>query len=245
MYGAPVLRYTCPKGFEEEPDAHRAAVIQEWLDLEVAPLLDALDPNLQSVFGQDFGRTGDLTVMVPAQIEQNLRRRIPFILELRNMPHRQQEQIGKFLIHRLPRFVKAAVDARGNGSAVSEFLAQEFGFSRVDLIMATEGWYREHMPPLKTAFEDGTIAVPRDKDVLADLRMIKVIKGVARVPERSVGKDGGQRHGDAGIAIALMYYASRHPGAEIAWTAMPVASRGYDNVANDDDDLPLMEPEAW
>ncbi|WP_295937013.1 hypothetical protein [uncultured Xanthomonas sp.] len=245
MYGAPVLRYTCPKGFEELPDAHRAEVIQEWLDTEVAPLLAALNPELQSVLGQDFGRTGDLTVLVPAQIEQNLRRRIPFILELRNMPHRQQEQIGKFVIKRLPRFVKAAVDARGNGNAVSEFLAQEFGFSRVALVMATEGWYRDNMPPVKKAFEDDTIAVPRDKDVLGDLRAIKVIKGVARVPERSVGKDGGQRHGDAGIAIALMYYASRNPGAEIAWTAMPVSARGYDTVSHDDDDLSIPEPEAW
>lgn len=245
MYGAPVLRYTCPKGFEEEPDSVRAAVIQEWLDREVAPLLDALDPDLQSIFGQDFGRTGDLTVMVPAQIEQNLRRRVPFVLELRNMPHRQQEQIGKFVIRRLPRFVKAAVDARGNGSAVSEFLAQEFGFSRVELVMATEGWYRINMPPLKQAFEDDTIAVPRDRDVLGDLRIIKVIKGVARVPDRSTGKDGGQRHGDAGIAIALMHYASRHPGAEIDWTAMPRGNRGFDTVAQGDDDLSIPEPEAW
>lgn len=245
MYGAPVLRYTCPKGFEELPDAYRESAIQEWLEQKVAPLLKALNPDLQSVFGQDFGRTGDLTVMVPAQIEQNLTRRIPFILELRNMPHRQQEQIGKYVIHGLPRFVKAAVDARGNGSAVAEFLAQEFGFDRVALVMATEGWYRENMPPLKTAFEDDTIAVPRDKDVLADLRAIKVIKGVARVPDRTTGKDGGQRHGDAGIAIALMHYASRNPGSEIEWTAMPTASRGYDNVANVDDDLSIPEPEAW
>lgn len=245
MYGAPVLRYTCPKGFEELPDAYRASAVQEWLDTEVAPLLAVLNRDLQSVFGQDFGRTGDLTVMVPAQIEQNLSRRIPFILELRNMPHRQQEQVGKFVIHGLPRFVKAAVDARGNGSAVSEFLAQEFGFDRVALVMATEGWYRENMPPLKKAFEDDTIAVPRDKDVLADLRAIKVIKGVARVPDRSTGKDGGQRHGDAGIAIALMHYASRNPGSEIEWTAMPVTSRGYDNVANTDDDISIPEPEAW
>ena len=151
------------------------------------PRLQPLDADLQSVFGQDFGRTGDLTVMVPAQIQQNLRRKIPFILELRNMPHKQQDQIAQFVIKGLPRFVKAAVDARGNGHAVSEFLAQEFGFSRVALVMATEGWYRENMPPLKKAFEDDTIAVPRDKDVLTDLRAIKVIKGVARVPDRSVG----------------------------------------------------------
>lgn len=246
MYGAPVLRYSCPKGFEQEPDRVRWAAIQEWLDLEVGPLLRELPRDLQSVFGQDFGRSGDLTVMVPALIEQNLRRRIPFMLELRNMPHKQQDQVAQYVIKRLPRFVKAAVDARGNGNAVSEFLAQEFGYSRVELIMATEGWYRTNMPPLKQAFEDDTIAVPRDKDVLSDLRAIKMIKGVARVPERSTGKDGGQRHGDAGIAIALMYYASRHPGSEMAWTAMPKSSRGFDTVAHgDDDDLSISEPEAW
>ncbi|EMT5435838.1 hypothetical protein WMR10_001387 [Stenotrophomonas maltophilia] len=245
MYGAPVLRYTCPKGFEQEPDGARWAAIQDWLDLEVGPLLEVLDPELQSAFGQDFGRTGDLTVMVPAQIEQNLRRRAPFILELRNMPHKQQNQVAQYVIKRLPRFVKASVDARGNGHAVAEFLAQEFGYSRVDLIMATETWYRENMPPLKQAFEDDTIAIPRDKDVLGDLRAIKMIKGVARVPDRSTGKDGGQRHGDAGIAIALMYYASRHPGAEMAWTPMPRSSRGYDTVSHDGDDLSIPEPEAW
>ncbi|MBB5881214.1 phage FluMu gp28-like protein [Xanthomonas arboricola] len=244
MYGAPVLRYDAPKGFEQLPDAERWRTIQEWLDLEVRPLLQ-LDPDLQSVFGQDFGRTGDLTVMVPAQIQQNLRRKIPFIVELRNMPHKQQEQIAKFVIKGLPRFVKAAVDARGNGHAVSEFLAQEFGFSRVALVMATEGWYRENMPPLKKAFEDDTIAVPRDKDVLTDLRSIKVIKGVARVPDRSVGKDGGQRHGDAGIAIALMYYASRHPGAEIGWTAIPRSSRGYDTETGQENDIDIPEQKAW
>lgn len=245
MYGAPVLRYNCPKGFEQQSDNARRTAVQEWLDLEVGPLLDALDPELQSVFGQDFGRSGDLTVMVPAQIEQSLRRRIPFLLELRNMPHKQQDQVAQYVIKRLPRFVKAAVDARGNGNAVAEFLAQEFGYSRVALVMATETWYRENMPPLKQAFEDDTIAVPRDKDVLGDLRAIKMIKGVARVPERSTGKDGGQRHGDAGIAIALMYYASRHPGAEMAWTPMPRSSRGYDTVAHHDDDLSIPEPEAW
>ncbi|QWN22700.1 hypothetical protein DGM98_07920 [Xanthomonas citri] len=245
MYGGPVLRYNAPKGFEQLPDDERWRAIQEWLDFEARPLLQQLDPDLQSVFGQDFGRTGDLTVMVPAQIQQNLRRKIPFIIELRNMPHKQQDQIAKFVIKGLPRFVKAAVDARGNGHAVSEFLAQEFGFSRVALVMATEGWYRENMPPLKKAFEDDTIAVPRDKDVLTDLRAIKVIKGVARVPDRSVGKDGGQRHGDAGIAIALMYYASRHPGAEIGWTAIPRSSRGYDTETGQENDIDIPEQKAW
>lgn len=255
MYTAPVLRYTCPAGFEKEPDVYRYQTIQEWLDFEVAPLLAALDPTLQSVFGQDFGRTGDLTVITPAQIQQDLTRRVPFMLELRNMPHRQQEQILFFVGDRLPNFVKAAVDARGNGSAVAEFLAQRYGFSRVDLIMATDGWYREQMPPLKAAFEDGTILVPRDKDVASDLRLVKMIRGVARVPEeRTTGKDGNKRHGDAAISIAMMHYASRHPGAPIDWEALPKQPRGFDNRTADDGmrmraddgaDFALPESKAW
>jgi len=222
MYAAPVLRYTCPAGFEKEPDAARFQVIQQWLEFEVEPLLEQLDPRLQSVLGEDFARSGDLTVITPAQIEQDLTRRIPFMLELRNMPHRQQEQILNFICDRLPNFTKAAVDAGGNGSAVAEFLAQRYGYHRVELIKFSETWYREQMPPLKAAFEDGTIAVPRDKDVATDLRMVKLIHGVARVPDaRSTGKDGGQRHGDAAISIALMHYASRQDVEVYAYQKVP------------------------
>lgn len=246
MHGAPVLRYTAPKGFEQLPDSERHAVIQEWLDLEVAPLLKGLDPDLHSVFGQDFGRTGDLSVLVPAQIQQNLQRKVPFVIELRNMPHKQQWQIVQFVLSRLPRLVKAAFDARGNGNALAEFAAQAFGYSRVELVMFTEAWYRLNMPGVKSAFEDGLILLPRDKDILADLRAIKVIKGVARVPDgRSTGKDGGQRHGDAGIAVSLMHYASMNPGAEIAWQEAPRASRGFDSDTSDDNDISIPEPQAW
>lgn len=210
MHTAPVFRHTCPRGFEQLPDDERHRVVQEWLDDEVAPALELLDPDLRSVFGQDFGRSGDLTVWVPAQIEKNLRRRVPFIVELRNMPHRQQYQVAKFIIDRLPRFQRGALDARGNGHALAEALAQDYGWNLIELVMLSEPWYREQMPPLKAAFEDDTITLPRDSDILVDLRAIKMVRGVARVPDKkTTGADGGQRHGDAGIAIALMHYASR------------------------------------
>jgi len=210
MFDAPVLRFTAVKGFEQRSDHDRWQAVQDWLDVEVEPALKTLNPNLDSVFGQDFGRSGDLTVMVPAQVLQNLSRRVPFLLELRNTPHKQQEQIANFVLDRLPRFRKAAVDARGNGHALSEFLAQKYGYERVELVMLSETWYREQMGQLKAAFEDALIELPRDKDVLADLRAFKVVRGVARIPDgKSKGSDGGQRHGDAGIAIALMHYASR------------------------------------
>jgi phage FluMu gp28-like protein len=210
MVEAPVLRYTCPKGFEQLADFDREAQVQDWIDDEIAPLIATLDADAPSVYGQDFGRSGDLTVCVPAQIDQQLRLRVPFVLELRNMPHRQQHQVVSWLLGRLPNLRRAALDARGNGHALAEFLAQDHGWDVVELVMLSEPWYREQMPPLKAAFEDDAISLPRDRDLLDDLRAIRMIRGVARVPDRkSTGSDGGQRHGDAGIAVALMHYASR------------------------------------
>lgn len=255
MVAAPVLRYVGAPGFEKEPDWARAQTIQSWLDEAVLPLLAALDPDCESVLGEDFGRSGDLTVIVPAQIARDLTRRVPFVLELRNMPHRQQEQILRFVIDRLPRFLKGAVDARGNGHAVAEFLAQAYGYGRIDLVMLSESWYREQMPPLKAAFQDATIAIPRDAGLAQDLRMVKLVQGVARVPDRRTQDASGQRHGDAAIAIALMHYASRHPGAAIEFTPVPSAVRGFDTwrasaggfdrPADDTADITHPEMKAW
>lgn len=88
---------------------------------------------------------------------------------------------------------------------------QRYGASRIQQVMLSEGWYREHMPPVKAALEDGTLdGLPRDADILADLRAVQVIKGVPRIPEtRTTGEDKGKRHGDAAVAVALAYFASR------------------------------------
>ncbi len=216
MHSVPVLRYTAAVGFEQRPEADREADIKQWLDLELAPLLAKLNPQWLSCFGMDFARSSDLSVITPCQLADGMKCVVPFQVELRNMPHAQQFQILKYIADRLPRFSKAAIDAGGNGSAVAEFMAQKYGYHRIELIKFTETWYRENMPPLKRAFEDDTILIPRDADVLNDLRMVKLIDGIARVPAlRTKGKDGGNRHGDSAIAIALMHYATRHLGSEI------------------------------
>jgi len=88
---------------------------------------------------------------------------------------------------------------------------QRYGASRVQQVMLSEAWYREHMPPVKAALEDGTLTdLPKDADVLADLRAIQMVRGVPRIPDvRSTGEDKGKRHGDAAVATALAYFASR------------------------------------
>lgn len=90
----PVLRWECKPGFELLPDHIRAAECRDWLEANLAPLLAALPADAISFNGEDFGRSGDLSVHVPLIQTRNLVRRVPFIIELRNVPFRQQEQIA-------------------------------------------------------------------------------------------------------------------------------------------------------
>ena len=158
---------------------YRAGAAREWCERNLEPALAALD-NLMSCFGEDFGRNGDLTVIWPLQIEPDLMRRTPFVVELRNMPFRQQEQVLFYIVDRLPRFIGGAMDARGNGQYLAETARQRYG-ARIEQVMLSAQWYRENMPRYKAAFEDGTIELPRDADILADHRAIVIEHGVAHI----------------------------------------------------------------
>lgn len=207
----PVVRYKCAQGYETTAEHVRLAETLEWCESELRPLLAELPSGLQSFYGMDFARSGDLSVIWPLLKEQNLRKRAPFVLELRNVPFKQQEFILFYIVRRLPNFLKGAHDARGNGQQIAEAAAVEFGYNRIEQVMLTEGWYRDNMPPLKAALEDDTLyGIPADKDVTGDVRAFRVVKGVARIPEKRTSEKGGdKRHGDAGVALALADFASR------------------------------------
>lgn len=112
-----------------------------------------------------------------------------------------------YIAGRLPRFVAGAMDARGNGQYLAEQAQIRYG-QRIEQVMLSVEWYRDNMPRYKAAFEDSTIEIPKDADILADHRAFVMDKGVARIPDRRERGETGMRHGDAGIAGALAYYAS-------------------------------------
>jgi phage FluMu gp28-like protein len=207
---APVLRKTFPADFAQAGEERRQREMEEWLESTSGPLLAALPRDLAGFVGGDFGRTGDVTVFIPLIEDGSLRRRAPFIMELRNCPFKQQEQALYFICDRLPRFVAAALDARGIGMTLAEYAAQKYGTWRVAQIALSTQWYLENMPRYKAAFEDRLISLPRDADVLDDHRALRVERGVPRIPEgyRGRGRDGGQRHADSAIAGALAWYAA-------------------------------------
>lgn len=232
----PVVRLAYPNSFAELPDHIREAECADWCERELLPLLKVLDPEKwRSVFGQDFGRTGDLSVIWPLLIGNDLKMRTPFTVELRNVPFRQQEQILYYIGDRLPRLSAGALDARGNGQYLAERAMQRWGANCISQVMLSVEWYRDNMPRYKAAFEDQMITMPRNDEVLADHRVIVMIQGVARVPERTKGKDGGKRHGDSAIAGALAVFASRMDVREYGYTSVRDQPRDQRDDSDDDD----------
>ena len=223
MIKAPVLRFEGSARFNALPERFRESETREWLERELDPLLQRLDPKRRHCLGEDFGRTADLTVLAPMEIGATMHRRCPFLVELHDVPFHQQRQILYYVCDRLPRFGAAKLDARGNGQYLAEVAVQRYG-ERVEAVMATSAWYLEHMPPLKAAFEDGSISIPRDDDTASDLRALQVVKGIPRLPEGRAARTGaaGDRHGDAAIALCMAYAASRCDVREYAYR--PVAS---------------------
>lgn len=231
MYPAPVLRFEGSKEFNAWPEHLRNAEVKDWCDENLKPILATLNPNLRHVLGEDFGRSADLTILTPMLISQLLRREIPFMVELRNVPFKQQEQVLYYICNRLPRFSAAKLDARGNGQYLAEQAKYKYGAHRVEEVMLSQAWYLENMPKLKAAFQDGEILIPKDSDVADDLRALKVVKGIAKIPEGKTG-DNKDRHGDAAISIAMAHAASFDLVDELDWIPAPHKSE-RDNPDND------------
>jgi len=217
----PVLRLSLPEGFELRPERERVGAVDDWLIEHVWPLLSKLPATGRSYYGMDFARSGDLSVIVPLIEDQHLHRRAPFIIELRNVPFKQQEQALFYLVDGLPNFAAGANDARGNGQYLGEVAAQKYGAARIHRVMLSQQWYIDQMPRYKAAFEDAQITLPRDDGILTDHRAVQMIKGVPKVPEGVKAKDadGGQRHGDAAVAGALAWFASLNAAAPIEFTS--------------------------
>jgi phage FluMu gp28-like protein len=214
----PTLKLEYADTFAVLSDEEREKQTREWLFEVVLPELEQANPNLRSVYGMDFARSGDLSVLIPAQEQPNLVRRSLFTLELRNVPFTQQEQILTFIVDRLPKFRYGAHDARGNGQYLAERAMQRYGSGRISQVMLTDNWYRENMPKYKAGLEDKKVLLSSSADLLSDHRQVVVQNGVAKVPEgkKKKGTDGKYRHGDGAIAAALMWFASEQDRVVIA-----------------------------
>lgn len=235
----PVLRLELPPDYMFRSRLDQASLMAPFLE-ELQAQIAALDLTPQYAFGFDFARVADLTAGSLMAIEQRLKRREALAFELRNVPGVEQKLIVRTIFQHLRgRMIGAAFDATGMGWTVAEDLGREFGLREdpegAGLVIAvkfSEEWYRLNMPPLKAAIEDDKLDLIADAEHLGDLRAIKLVRGIARVPALREGTTGKKRHGDHAIAVALAHWASRMRFVEYGYTPV-VTANGSEAEASD------------
>jgi phage FluMu gp28-like protein len=227
----PVVSWSQTDEWAERPDSVREKETNIWLDENVKPLLDALDKDRCSWFGEDFARDQNLTVFWPVQDKANATLRVPFAVELFNMPFRQQEQILFYILDRLPRFTGGAMDARGNGQALAEYAMQKYGSNRIHMIKATDPWYARYFPIYKDALQSQEIEIPASADVMEDHRCVCRVKGIPKIVENQKTEGKKKRHGDSAIAGLMAVYAVNEIAGLYEYAYHPVKkdSRNDDN----------------
>ncbi|MBA3997062.1 MAG: hypothetical protein C0466_07815 [Candidatus Accumulibacter sp.] len=234
----PIVRMRWKAEFGLLPEPVRSREVAEWCREHLEPILAQLDRGRPHGFGQDFARVGDLTVITALEESASLVNRPVLVAELGNCPYKQQEQILDFIADRLPRLRGGALDANGNGGQIAEHAADRYGHDRIQQIHITEKFYMEQMPRFKAHLEDATLdGLPRDEQCRDDLRAIKKIGGVPKIPKaKTQAADGKkvQRHGDFAISLFLADYAM-HTELSGVCTGFESASRYQGSSDNDDD----------
>jgi phage FluMu gp28-like protein len=247
-----IYRYEAPEGFESWTPQMREAEVKAWCEENLLPELARLDANDRHTFGEDFARRGDLTIFCPLAIKPSLRKRVPFVVELRNLTYEAQRQIMIFICDRLPRRGGLAFDATGNGGYLAEQAALRYGIASVDQVSLNAGWYALWMPKMKGEFEACNLELPRHQNTLDDLLHIKVVAGIPLIDKGRdkdlESKDGkGRRHGDFAVALVMANRATWMTGGALDFTEVPRTPRGMDSITAGDDDLDdlIMEQQAW
>lgn len=214
----PILRLRLDDDFVHQSEYKRDDFAKGWIKAQLEPLRDLLDPRLQTVFGMDFARHRNFTIVTPLQVTQSLGRVAPFVLELQNVPSRQQEQILWAFIGLLPMFRGGSMDATGPGLTLAEYTADKYGHDVIHQITLNVKWYAEFMPKMVQRFEDDDYDLPRDVNVEEDLRAVENIDGIPRVPEvnsRDLKEPELFRHGDFAISLVLAEHAAMNMTAPI------------------------------
>ncbi|TAK86727.1 MAG: hypothetical protein EPO20_06325 [Betaproteobacteria bacterium] len=213
--GIPVLHLA--KKPEWTLDDTRLEQAGVWIKDVLKPAIDAMDPAQRTVFGLDFGRSGDLSYISVLQDQAAGRWRERFALEMRRIPFDVQWLIVAYLLEELPLFHHAKFDARGNGQELAEKALQLKGPARVECVMATPTWYATNFPPYKAALEEQSIEIAKGEDVIADHRRVILKNGYPTMDAgHDKGSDGEQRHGDGVIGRVMAWAATRQEGEPAA-----------------------------
>ena len=167
--------------------------------------------------GVDVGRSNDLTVMwILERVSGSFFTRK--IVTMQNQTFTAQEAELYSLLGN-PAIRRCCIDATGLGMQLAERAQEKFGEYRVEGVRFTGPVKEELAYPVRAAFEDKSIRIPRDDQIRADLRGIKKVTtkaGNIRF-EADHGPDG---HSDRFWALALAVHAGATPAGHIEYESV-------------------------
>lgn len=227
----PILRIVFDDDFPRRSERERDTWCATWIATTLLPAIKEAEHGFTGRWsiGMDYARHRHFSVITPARITQDLRRDVPFVIELSNAPTRQQEQILWALLDTLKGWSFAG-DASGPGQTIMEYTGDRYGRAELDEetgrykggpvheVTLSRRWYGEWMSKYISLFEDGFITLPRDASLEDDHRAVEYVDGIPMVPklERADLKDSDLiRHGDSAIAGALMHFAALNWVAQV------------------------------
>ena len=167
--------------------------------------------------GVDVGRTHDLSVFW-------LLEKCGDVMYTRDVKVFKDTSFSEQEIHlhsylRNPRLHKVAIDQSGLGRQFAERAIERYGSARVEGVSFTQAIKETLAYPLRTAFENATIRIPNDIDIIADLRAVKREStsggGVRFKAERT--SDG---HSDRFWALALAIFSAKNSFATFRYQAI-------------------------
>jgi phage FluMu gp28-like protein len=155
--------------------------------------------------GVDVGRSNDLTVMWLLERTGGvcLTRRL---VTLQKTPFTEQEAYLHDLLM-LPRLRRCCIDATGLGMQFTERAMERYGSYRVEGVRFT-GPVKEALAfPLRKAFEDRALRIPRSDAITADLRKVrKTTTSAGNI--RFTAESDASGHSDRFWALALAVHAA-------------------------------------
>jgi phage FluMu gp28-like protein len=90
---------------------------------------------------------------------------------------------------------------------------------------------------MKAHFEDMTITIVKDADVMDDLRALQInSRGVPCIPQGKTDQ-GKARHGDSAVACCMLIAATQMEGGEIDFTPLPSKSDRWQEHDDKDDEI--------
>lgn len=210
-----IRRLECSDSFLHKSDFIKTKQVKDFFSREIRPLLAGCKSPV--FFGNDFGRSGDLSIYWFTREETKTSLSTFLLVELKNVPFEQQQLFSDLVTDFLDEkriLGGGAMDSRGNGQQIAEHASLRHPGAIV-AVMETNAWYAKYGAELHGLMESRDFTVPDDDVSKGDFALVVLKNGIPTIPAlRTEDRDSkGLRHGDCASAAMLCVCAWRECAA--------------------------------